>query len=450
LLINQFGNVPVEQYKLMLDIKFIRENPEIVKDGCQKKQVKVDINRLLELDKKRRETLKNLEDILAQKNKASKEIIKARNEREKQKIILEMKKLDKNSDKLKKSLKDLTKEFKILMLQIPNLPSSDVPVGKDKSGNIILREVGERPKFNFEPKNYLEISKKLDLIDIKRAAKVSGTRFGYLKKEVVLLEFALINFAFEALVKEGFIPIIPPVMLKPVPPVMLKPEMAKGTGYFEATNLQEAYFLPKDNLFLVGTAEQSLLTMHAGETFSEKDLPKRYLGFSTCFRREAGAYGKDTKGIFRVHQFDKVEMFSFCEPKDSRKEHQFFLEIGEKLMQALKIPYRIVQLCTGDLGFPTSATYDIESWFPGENQYRETHSISNCTDFQARRLNIRYREKSGKLNFVHTINGTAFAIGRTLIAIIENYQQKDSSIKVPEVLQKYLQFREIKAPSQVI
>jgi len=415
----------------MLDIKFIHQNPDLVKEGCRKKQVKVDIDRLLEIDKKRRETLQALEDMRAQKNKASKKIAGLKDEKEKQKIILEMRELDKNSDRLNKTLKDLENEFNNLIMQIPNLPQDEVPVGRDEKDNIVLREWGEKPKFDFQPKDYLEISSKLDLIDVKRAAKVAGTRFGYLKREAAQIEFALINFAFDTLIKQGFIPVIPPVMLKS--------EMARGMGYLEQADKKEAYFLPKDDLYLVGTAEQSIGVMHTGEIFEEKDLPRRYLGFSTCFRREAGSYGKDTKGIFRVHQFDKVEMFSFCKPEDSKKEHQFFLEMEEKLMQDLKIPYRVLQMCTGDLGFPTAAKYDIEAWLPSENRYRETHSTSNCTDFQARRLNIRYRDlKTKKLNFVHTVNGTALAIGRTLIAIIENYQQKDGSIKIPEVLQKYL------------
>jgi seryl-tRNA synthetase len=415
----------------MLDIKFIRENPQIVKEGCQKKQVKVDIDRFLKLDKRRRETLKSLEEILAEKNRGSKQIIEAKDRKEKQKIILEMQKLDKNSDKLNKKLKELKGEFDTLMYQIPNLPFNDVPAGRDEKSNVVLREVGRKPIFDFKPKNYLEIAEKLDLIDIKRAAKVSGTRFGYLKREAALLEFALVNFAFDKLFQKKFIPIIPPVMIKP--------EMAIGMGYPEQFDGEEAYYLEKDKLFLTATAEQSIGTMHAGEILEEQELPRRYLGFSTCFRREAGAYGKDTKGIFRVHQFDKVEMFSFCKPKDSRKEHQLFLEIEEELMQALKIPYRVVQICSGDLGFPAAAKYDIEAWLPSERCFRETHSTSNCTDFQARRLNIRCRDsKTKKLEFVHAVNGTALAIGRTIIAIIENYQQKDGSIKVPEVLQSYL------------
>jgi seryl-tRNA synthetase len=419
----------------MLDIKFIRDNPEVVKKGAKNKNVKVDIDRLLEVDKKRREILQALEDIRSQKNKSNKEIQKAKDKKEKEKIILKMRELDKNNDRLDEDLKELEKEFNSLMLQIPNLSQDDVPVGKDERENIVLKEVGQKPKFDFKPQDYMEIAERLDLIDVKRAAKVSGTRFGYLKNEAVLLEFALISLAFDTLIKKGFIPVIPPVMLKP--------EMARGMGYPEQFDGEEAYYLEKDNLYLEGTTEQVIGPMHAGELFKEEDLPRRYVGFSTWFRREAGSYGKDTKGIFRSHQFDGVEMFSFSKPEDSKKEHQFFLEMEETLMQALKIHYRIVRICTGDLGFPAVSKYDIEAWLPSENRYRETHSTSNCTDFQARRLDIRYQDKSGKLNFVHTLNGTAFAIGRTIIAIIENYQQKDGSILVPEVLQKYLPFKKI-------
>ncbi|MBZ9577615.1 serine--tRNA ligase [Patescibacteria group bacterium] len=420
----------------MLDIKFIRENPEKVKEACKNKQVKIDVGRLLKIDKEKRGIQTELEKIFAQKNKASKEISKAKDKKEKQKIISEMQKIDKKGDKLKESLKKIDKEFEILMYQVPNIPLDDVPVGKDEKDNVVIRKVGKKTKFNFKPKDYLEIAEKYDLIDVKRAAKVSGTRFGYLKNEAALLEFALINFTFENLIKKGFIPV--------VPPVMMKSEKIRGMGYLEQADIEEAYYLPKDDLFLAGTAEQPIGTMHADEIFEEKNLPKRYLAFSSCFRREAGSYGKDTKGILRVHQFDKMEMFSFCKPENSIKEYKFLLEIEEKLIQLLKIPYRVLQICTGDLARPSAATYDIEVWIPSQNRYRETHSTSSCTDFQARRLNIRYRDKNNKLKFVHTLNGTAFAIGRTLIAIIENYQQKDGSIRVPEVLQKYVGFKVIK------
>lgn len=408
----------------MLDIKFIREHPDVVKQGCRAKQVEVDIDKLLELDGKKREYLKEIEGLRAEQNKFSQDQIK-----EAQEIKTKIKKLEPELNKLGRTIDSL-------MLQIPNLPLAEVPLGEDESNNIELKKEGELPQFNFPVKDYLEIAESLDLIDVKRTAKITGTRFGFLRNEAVLLEFALINLAFDTLTKEGFVPIIPPVMLKP--------EMAKGMGYPEQFDGEEAYYIEKDNLFLVGTSEQSMGAMHANETFNEKDLPQRYVGFSTCFRREAGSYGKDTKGIFRVHQFDKVEMFSFSKPEDSKKEHQFLLKMEENLMKKLKIPYRILQMCTGDLGFPAAAKYDIEAWMSSESRYRETHSTSNCTDFQSRRLNIRYKKKDGSLDFVHTLNGTAFATGRTIIAIIENYQQKDGSVKIPEALQKYLKFKIIK------
>ncbi|PIS40305.1 MAG: serine--tRNA ligase [Candidatus Nealsonbacteria bacterium CG08_land_8_20_14_0_20_36_22] len=408
----------------MLDIKFIRENPEKVKQACKNKGFDDDIDKLLELDKKRRSNIITTETLQARQNKLGKKDIE-----EARKIKAEIIKIAPNSKKIEQ-------EFNNLMSQIPNIPFDDVPVGKDDTQNIVIRKVGKIPEFKFQPKDYMEIGEKLELIDVARASKVAGTRFGYLRNEAVLMEFALVKLAFDLLTKKGFLPVLPPVMLKK--------EMAKGTGYFEAADKEEAYFIPEDKLFLAGTSEQSLIAMHAGEILPEKDLPKRYVGFSTCFRREAGSYGKDTKGILRVHQFDKAEMVSFCKPEDSKKEHQFFLSLEEKLMKSLKLPYQVVNICTGDLGKPAAAKYDIETWIPSENKYRETHSTSNCTDFQARRLEIKYRDKNNKLNFVHTLNGTAFAVGRTLIAIIENCQQKDGSIKVPKVLQKYTGFKIIR------
>jgi len=419
----------------MLDIKFIRQNPIKVKEGCQKKQVEVDIDLLLKLDEKRRKYLKEVEDLRAKENQFSNLIEKEKKPEKKKELIGKAQEIKKKIKEEELYSNGVGEEFEKLMLKIPNPPFEDVPFGKDEKDNVVLREVGKIPKFDFKFKDYLTISENFDLIDVKRAGKTSGTRFGFLKREAAFLEFALINFAFDNLRKEGFIPVIPPVMIKP--------EMMKGMGYVERGG-EEIYFIEKDNLYLVGTSEQIIGPMHADETLEEKELPKRYAGFSSCFRREAGSYGKDTKGILRVHQFDKVEMFSFCQPEESKKEHQLLLSIEEKLMQSLKIPYRVVQICTGDLGDPAAAKYDIEAWIPSENRYRETHSTSNCTDFQARRLNIRYRAKDGKINFVHTLNGTAFAIGRTLIAIIENYQQKDGSIKIPEVLHPYLPFKEIK------
>jgi len=413
----------------MLDINFIRNNPQKVKEGCEKKQIKIDIDELLRLDKEKRKLQGRLDELRAERNKISSQKVQ-------ENLLSRAREIKEEIKKIEPRLHELEKKLREILLSLPNLPFDEVPVGKDDSQNLVLRKVGKTPSFKFSYKNYLELAEKLDLIDVKRAAKISGPRFGFLKKEAVLLQFALINFAFDILTKKGFIPILPPVMLKT--------EMARGTGYFEATNLEEAYFLPKDNLYLAGTSEQPLIAMHANEIFDEEELPKRYVGYSTCFRREAGSYGKDTRGILRVHQFDKVEMIVFCKPEESKKEHQLLLSLEEKLMQALKLPYQVVNICSGDLGMPAAAKFDIETWIPSEKRYRETHSTSNCTDFQARRLDIKYRARNGELRFVHTLNGTAFAMGRTLIAIIENYQQKDGSIKVPRVLQKYCGFKIIK------
>jgi seryl-tRNA synthetase len=419
----------------MIDIKFIRENSQVVKDAVKNKGFNLDIDLLLELDKKKREIIQALEDMRAQKNKASKEIPQMKDVKEKEKLILEMRELDTNSDRLDKQLKDLDAEFAEIYMKIPNVPADDVPLGKNDTENVVIRQVGEKTKFDFPFKDYMEIGENLDLIDVKRAAKVAGTRFGYIKGGAAMLEFAIVQVVLETLSKEGFIPV--------VPPVMLKSEMARGMGYLEQTDKEEAYYIQSDDFYLIGTSEQSIGAMHAGEIFEQEDLPRRYVGFSTCFRRESGSYGKDTRGILRVHQFDKLEMFSYCKKEDSQKEHDFLLSMEEKLMQLFKIPYQVLRICTGDLGRPAARKFDIEAWIPSENKYRETHSTSNCTDFQSRRLNIRYKTKDG-LEFIHTLNGTAFAIGRILIAIIENYQQEDGSIKVPEVLEPYLKVKFIK------
>jgi seryl-tRNA synthetase len=406
----------------MIDIKLLRENPEKIKNGVKNKGADIDIDKILELDKKRRGLISEIENLRAEQKKFNKDQIE------------KAKELKNKIKELEPKLEITEKEFNELFIKIPNPPLDDVPVGKDETENKVIKEAGKKPKIS-QPKDYLELAEKLDIIDVKSAAKTSGSRFGFIKNGGALLEIGLIQLAFETLTKEGFIPMIPPTMIKP--------EMMKAMGYVERGG-DEIYHLEKDNLYLVGTAEQMIGPMHSEDIFEADDLPKRYVAFSSCFRREAGSYGKDTKGILRVHQFDKVEMFSFTKPEDSQKEHKFLLSMEEKLMQLLKIPYHVLNICTGDLGDPAAAKYDIEAWMPGQSAYRETHSTSNCTDFQARRLNIRYKAKDGKLNLVHTLNGTAFAIGRTLIAIIENYQQKDGTINVPAILQKYIKIKKIK------
>lgn len=408
----------------MLDIKFIRENPEKVKEGARKKNVDVNIDQLLELDEKHRELLQKVEKLRAEQNKLTKNDIEKGKE------------LKQQIKSLEPQLEEIEGGLNSLLTQLPNLPQDDVPVG-DESANVVLRKWGKVPEFDlpdgkagFEPKGHLELGEALDIIDVKRAAKVSGARFGYLKGEGVLLEFALVQFAMKEALKEGFIPV--------VPPVFVKSETMQAMGYVDTPeDLAERYFFGKDGLFLVGTAEQSVGPMHAGEIFEEKDLPRRYVAFSTCFREEAGSYGRDTKGILRVHQFDKVELFSFCHPEKSKEEHTFLVEFEEKLWQALEIPYQVVQLATGDMSRPSASTIDIEAWLPEQDKYREVSSASNTTDFQARRLNIRYKNKN-KPDFVHMLNATGFPIGRTIIAILENYQQKDGSVKIPKVLQGYV------------
>ncbi|MFH1392068.1 MAG: serine--tRNA ligase [bacterium] len=392
----------------MLDIKFIRENPEKVKQGCLKRQAKIDIDQILYLDSQKRKLLQKIDNLRA--------------ERKKLEDLAKLKKIKLQLKIFESELKDINQKLEELMLLVPNLPFDEVPQGKSEKDNLVIKEVGEKTEKKID---YLTIAEKLDLIDIKRAAKTSGARFYFLKKELVLLEFALINFAFETLVKAGFTPILPPLMLKK--------EAMQGAGF----PWEETFQIEKDGFYLIGTSEHAIAAMHSSEII--KDLPKRYVGFSACFRREAGSYGKDTRGILRVHQFDKAEMFSFCLPEKSQEEHKFLISIEESLMQALNLPYRLVQLCASDLGTASAMTYDIETWLPSEQKYRETHSCSNCTDFQARRLNIRY--EPGK--FVHTLNGTAFAVPRILIAILENYQQKNGSIEVPKALQKYTGFKKI-------
>jgi len=418
----------------MLDIKFIRGNPEKIKEAVQKRGMHFDVDFLLQSDERRRALIAERDSVRAGHNAISEEILRIE-EGARAKKIKESKQMKEALIEAEKKVAAAEEEFNELMRRLPNIPFDDVPVGPDESANAVLREVGDKRAFPFTPKDYMDIAAGLGLIETERAAKVSGSRFGYLMRDAVLLEFALVRFAFDRALAKGFIPV--------VPPVLVREEIMRGMGYIDTQDdREERYVLENDKLFLVGTSEQSIGPMHADETFDVRDLPRRYIGFSTCFRREAGSYGKDTKGILRVHQFDKVEMFTIARPEDSPKEHELMLSIEEELMSSLGIPYRVVLLSTGDLSRPSAKTYDIEAWLPGQNngagQYRETHSTSNTTDFQARRLNVKYRTKDGGAEFVHMLNGTAFAIGRTIIAILENYQEEDGSVVVPNVLRPYM------------
>jgi seryl-tRNA synthetase len=411
----------------MIDITLIRENPEAVKKSLKARGLPVTlVDSFLTLDHEWREVVAALDE----ERGALKRLSVERN-------IPDAKRVKEKIKASEEKLRTLEAKRNEILFEFPNLLSEQVPEGKNADQNVVLKTVGEKPKH--KPQDYLALAEQLDLIDIPRAAKVSGSRFGYLKREAVLLEFALVRLAFDMLTKEGFIPVIPPVMVK------LEPY--RGMGRLSKDQVEERYHVATDDLYLAGSAEHTIGPMHMDEVFEEKDLPRRYVGFSTCFRREAGSYGKDTKGILRVHQFDKVEMFSFTKPDESEQEHQFLLSMQEKLMAALELPYRVVELCAGELAFTDARAFDIETWIPSEGKYRETHSCSNTTDFQARGVNVKFRKalgaKHGATGFVHMLNATGIAIGRTLIAILENHQTKEGIVKLPKALAKYAGFDQI-------
>lgn len=412
----------------MLDIKLLKQDPDAAIRSLESrgvKEAKTVVKAVLNHYEALTHNLQQEEEQKAKLNNLSKKISTLRGE-EKVKVLEEARKL---------SAAAVNHNFVsgLALYMLPNLPLADVPIGSGASGNVVLREVGQQLSME-KPKDYLALGENLDIIDVKRGAKVAGSRFGYLKGAGALLEFALVQYAMQELTKAHFTAAVPPVLVN-------EPYM-EAMGYLAQGGADEVYHLEKDKQYLVGTSEQSMGPYHANEILPEADLPKKYAAFSTCFRREAGSYGKDTKGILRVHQFDKVEMFVVCSPSESEKLHQELLAMQEKLVRGLEIPYRVVQLCTGDLGFPSAKTYDIECWLPGQNggkgEYRETHSTSNTTDYQARALNIRMKGKDGKNVVAHLLNGTAFAIGRTIIAILENYQQADGSVTVPDVLKPFM------------
>jgi seryl-tRNA synthetase len=409
----------------MIDINLIRTNPKLIQKSAKDKNVDINIAHILEIDKKYKELSIAVQKLREERNILT-ESMKGKptpQQIEKGKILKE--KLEKEEN----AQKTIWEELKIELLKIPNPAKTDVKVGKNDTENDVMKKVGTPAKFNFKPKDHLEIGEELDIIDVQRASKISGARFYFLKNEGALLEFALRQLAFEILLKEGFIPV--------VPPVLIKKEVMKGLGYMEKGGDEDMYIFEKDDLVLVGTAEQSIVSMHKDEIFNEKELPKRYVGFSACFRREAGSYGKDTRGILRAHQFDKIEMVSYVKQGEDDKEHEYLLSLEEKLLQALEIPYQVVKMCTGDLGFPAARKYDLEAWVPSENKYREVTSTSTTTDFQSRRLNIKYSAEQNKTEFVNILNGTAFST-RPIVAILENFQQEDGSVLIPKVLQKYL------------
>lgn len=408
----------------MLDINYIRENTEEVKKRVATKNYDPDlVDKLLDIDEKRRLLIKEVDDLRASRNLAAKD-----------RDIEKGKEIKQRLEELEPTLKKAEGEFEHYLISIPNLPFDDVPVGKTEEDNKVLREVGEKSGIS-NPKDHLEIGTELELIDFETGAEVSGSGFYYLKNEGAILEIALVHYALDFLMQKGFAPVITPDLARE--------KYYLGTGYLPKGPEAQIFQIQDSDLGLIATAEITLAGYHAGQTLENKALPKKYAGYSHCFRMEAGSYGKYSKGLYRVHQFTKVEMFAFAKPEDSENLHQEFLKNEEEFFQSLEIPYRVLEMCTGDLGSQAARKYDLEAWMPGRGDYGEVTSTSNTTDYQSRNLNIKFKN-GDKSEFVHTLNGTLVATSRAIIAILENGLQEDGSIKIPEVLQKYTGFSEIR------
>lgn len=428
----------------MLDIHFIRDNADIVKEGARKKGVDIDIDRLLAVDEERKGLMQQIEGKRAEQNRASFEIARAQGA-EKQALIDAMQQLKGGMEEIRAKFDELDLEWTKLMLAVPNIPSPDTPEGPDESGNVVVREWGEKPQFAFTPKPHWELGEALGIINSEKAGQVSGARFTYLMGDLALMQFALVQFVMKTLTSretlakiaadagleidtKPFVPVIPPVIMK-----------AEVMGRMARLHpIDERYYLEKDQQVFIGSAEHTMGPLHMDEIIAAEELPIRYIGYSLSFRREAGAAGKDTRGILRQHQFDKAEMESFTRPEDGYREQEFIVAIQEYLMRSLKLPYQVLLICTGDMGKPDQRQFDINTWMPGQDAYRETQTSDYMGGYQARRLNTRLRDAEGNLTHVHMNDATAFAMGRTLIAIMENYQQEDGSIKIPEVLVPYV------------
>lgn len=410
----------------MLDPKLLREDPAAIADSLRRRGSSVDLDAIADLDKQHRSALQEAEELRSQQKDAGKEIATLEGEA-KQAAIDRVADVATAQKSAAARADELAERFRLEWLELPNLVDASAADGYTDEDNVEVKRVGETAT---EGASHAHLGESLDIIDTIRGAKVSGSRFGYLKGKGALLELSLVRWTMDNLVEQGFIPMIPPVLVRE--------HALEGTGFFPEAR-EQVYEISKDELFLVGTAEVPLAAYHGEEILDVEDLPMRYAGFSTCFRREAGTYGKDTAGIFRVHQFDKVEMFVFTNPEESASEHERLLAVEESLVQQLELPYRVVNVAAGDLGASAAKKYDIEAWFPGEQAYREVTSCSNTTDFQARRLKIRARSQSGN-RILHTLNGTACAVGRTILAILENHQQVDGSVVIPESLRSYTGF----------
>ncbi len=410
----------------MIDPQLLKTNIEAIEENIRKRDLNIDLDKLKLLDESRRALKFESEKLRAEQKKLGKEIASA-SEKEKAILLEQAEKISNNVKSLSEETQQKDEEFFDAWIKIPNIVNSSSPVGKTDEDNKEIKKVGEPNKIK-NPMTHLEIGENLGLIDVERASKISGSRFSYLFGDLVKIQFNLVSYTLNKLSEKGFNPTIPPVLVRE--------NALFGTGFFPDDS-DQVYEVQNDDLFLVGTSEVSLAALHTDEIIDIQNLPLRYAGYSTCFRREAGTYGKDTSGIFRVHQFDKVEMFSFCDPEKSNEEHEYILTIEEEILQDLEIPYRVVDVCTGDLGASAAKKYDIEAWIPSQQKYREVTSCSNTTDFQARRLNMRTKIEDGN-TILHTLNGTALAVGRILIALLENNQQPDGSVMFSDDLGQIL------------
>ena len=414
----------------MLDPKILRENPDKIRKMLNDRAVNFSLDKLISLDKSRRDLIMATDDLRRKRNEVSLEIAqKMKASENTTQLINSMVQVDKDLKDLEEKQTSVEREYSKLILTLPNLIHDSVPIGKDETANKEIRKWGKIPKFNFEIKDHIDISQSLDLVDLERAAKVAGARFYYLKNDLVKLNQALIHYALDFLAEKSYTPVQPPYLIN----------RNSMEGAIIAEDFEDViYKIEDDDLYLIGTSEHALVSMHADEILEGKILPLRYAGVSPCFRKEAGAHGRDQKGIFRVHQFEKVEQLVFSKPDDSWKEHEKMLSVAEEFYQKLGLPYRIVVLSSGDLGKISAKTYDLEAWMAGQNSYREIVSCSNCLDFQARRLKIRFRDRTNdQPQYLHTLNSTLVATSRTLVAILENFQTKDGHVSVPKVLRKY-------------
>lgn len=431
----------------MLDIRFIRDNADAVQKNAENKGYAVDIKKLIQLDDKRREVLKKVDDLRERRNLNA---VKMKGGKPEQSVIDEGKAIKVELSELEAGLTDLELEVTNLQKAVPNMASEDVPLGASEDENVVAKVVGEPTTFSFEPRNHAQIAEQRLWLDKERAAKVAGSRFAYLKGDLVKLQFAIIQYVIDTLSDEAKlieiaasagVPVSPKAFTPILPPLMIRTELYDAMDRLEPRD--DRYKLEDDDLWLQGSAEHVMGSMHAQEILEEASLPIRYIGYATSFRREAGTYGKDMEGILRMHQFDKLEMESFTTRENGLNEHLFMVAIQEYLLKSLGIPYRVIQKCTADIGKPNARGIDMEAWLPGQNQYRETHTADYMTDYQARRLQTRVRRESGELELIHTNDATAFALGRAMIAIIENYQNEDGTVRVPEVLRGYLGNKDI-------